>query len=310
MLQLSTEDQQHLEQGYLGGYLDDYSVIKASGSGLSDYLQGQLTQDIGHLTDSQGIYSAILTPQGKIISDLHIISGHHDQLLIITRKAYAVALVGRLRQFSLGYELRIGVVDSFRLLSIQGARCDDFLEQHNLPLPDKNHLATAAAVGRELFIIRMMEAADNGIWLVTDDADAIGPLSGTPSIMAARVIKGLPTFGIDWNEKVFPLNANLIESGGVDFDKGCYVGQEVTSRMRWRGGIKKRLCRVQLETLPAEFPSPISTTVEIGSVTSAAMDAEGRVYGIAHLPVETIDNASPLIDPNGDSVQLLGVCYA
>lgn len=305
----SKEDQLQLQEGYLGGNHDDYAIIKASGTTLRDYLQGQITQDIRRLTTSQGIYSAVLTPQGKMVADMHIIHGHADTLIIIVRKACAEPLVGRLRQFALGHELRIGMVDSLKLMSIQGKRCDDFLKLHNLPVPDSSHLSSAAAVGRELFIIRMAEAADDGIWVITDDTEAIGELIDAPSIQAARILKGIPTFGIDWDEKVLPLNANLMELDGVSFDKGCYVGQEVTSRMQWRGGIKKRLYRVELESFPAELPSPISTTVEIGSITSAAANAEGVVHGIAHLPIAIVESASPMIDANGDSIRIIEICH-
>jgi len=119
----------------------------------------------------------------------------------------------------------------------------------------------------------------------------------------------VPVYGIDWNKKIFPLNANLIEFDGVSFDKGCYVGQEVTSRMQWRGGIKKRLYRVQLESLPSALPCPLSTTVEIGMVTSAAMNSDGEVYGIAHLPIELVEKQMPLIDPEGDSVSVIEACH-
>jgi folate-binding protein YgfZ len=127
---------------------------------------------------------------------------------------------------------------------------------------------------------------------------------------AARIIKGIPVYGIDWNEKIFPLNANLIEFNGVSFEKGCYVGQEVTSRMQWRGGIKKRFYRIQLESFPTTFPCPVSTTVEIGMVTSAAMNADDKLFGIAHLPIELVENQTPLIDPEGDSVQVIEACHA
>lgn len=309
MFTQSKEDQLQLQEGYLGGSHDDYAIIKASGTTLRDYLQGQITQDIRRLTTSQGIYSAVLTPQGKMVADMHIIHGHADEVIIIVRKACAEALVGRLRQFALGHELRIGMVDSLKLISIQGNRCDDFLKLHNLPVPDNSHLSSAAASGSEFFVMRMAEAADNGIWMITDDVQAIGELIDAPSIRTARTLKGIPTFGIDWDEKVFPLNANLIEFDGVSFDKGCYVGQEVTSRMQWRGGIKKRFYRVQLEKHPEALPSPVSTTVEIGTITSAAINAEGIVYAVAHLPIEIVDNGSPLIDANGDSIRMIEVCH-
>ena len=308
MLKLSESDQHHLNHGYLGGKRDEYAIIKASGATLLDYLQGQITQDIKRLTASQGIYTAVLTPQGKVIADLYIISAHHGELIIITRKAYAEAVVGRLRQFSLGHELRIGIVDSLQLYSVQGARCDAFLASFNLPVPSDVHLSTACAAESDKFVIRMGEAHENGLWIITDDAAAIGTLVDEQAIHTARILKGVPSFGIDWDEKFFPLNANLIEFDGVNFDKGCYVGQEVTSRMQWRGGIKKHLYRVQLESLPKTLPSHVSTTAEIGSITSAAINADGEVFGIALLPIEVVESQTPLIDNEGDSVRVIEAC--
>jgi folate-binding protein YgfZ len=310
MFKLSKEESAALQHGYLTCLRDEYAIIKASGATVLDYLQGQITQDTHQLAENHGIYAAILTPQGKIISDLYIINGHNGELIIIARKVYAEALVGRLRQFSLGHELRVGIVDSLKLISIQGTGCDEFLEKQNLPAPEGAQLSTASEANKELFIIRMPEAADNGLWIVTDNAESIVPSIDESNIHAARIIRGIPVYGIDWNEKIFPLNANLIEFEGVNFEKGCYVGQEVTSRMQWRGGIKKRLYRVQLESLPTIFPCPVSTTVEIGMVTSAAMNADGKLFGIAHLPIEIVENQTPLIDPEGDSVQVIERCHA
>ncbi len=313
MLKLSKEDCSALRDGYLASVRDEYAIIKASGATIRDYLQGQITQDIDRLSHSQGIYSVILTPQGKPISDLYIVFGHGDELIIIVRRDYSEALVGRLRQFALGHEVRIGIVNSMKLISIQGGGCDELLHNLKLSIPAENHLSTASEAGREAFVIRMAEAADIGAWVVSDDSEALlercESSVGEPVIRAARIIKGMPTFGIDWNETVFPLNANLIEFEGVSFEKGCYVGQEVTSRMQWRGGIKKKLYRVQLESLPARLPSPLSTTVEVGSVFSAAMDNE-KVFGIAHLPIALVESGTPLIDSEGDAVEIIEACHA
>ncbi len=314
MFKLSKEESAALQHGYLTCLRNEYTIIKASGTTVLDYLQGQITQDMKRLTESQSIYTAILTPQGKVVSDLYMISGHNGEVIIIARKAYAEALVGRLRQFSLGDELRIGIVDSLRLISVQGNGCDDLLNRHNLPVPAERRLSTNSVAGSETFTIRMAEAADRGIWIVTSDIASLTTQSETvvdePAMHAARIIKGVPVYGIDWNEKIFPLNANLIEFNGVSFEKGCYVGQEVTSRMQWRGGIKKRFYRIQLESFPTTFPCPVSTTVEIGMVTSAAMNADDKLFGIAHLPIELVENQTPLIDPEGDSVQVIETCHA
>lgn len=311
-MQLTQAEQQSLSEGCLSCTRSGYAVLKASGPKVRDYLQGQLTQDVDLLTPAQGIFAAVLTPQGKAVSDLYLLCGHNDELVIIAPRAQAEALVGRLRQFAIGYELRCGIVDALHLLSVQGAGSEAFLKTSGLPVPGKERLATADVDGRDCFVMRMLEAADDGFWIV---ADSPGELTGNHAvdesvIITSRIIKGIPSFGIDWDGSVLPLNANLVEFGGVSFDKGCYVGQEVTSRMQWRGGIKKRLHRVRLESMPEEIPSPVVTSVPVGTITSAAVDADGECYGIALLPIETAMSGAPLFDRHGKPVTLLEACHA
>lgn len=312
MPQLSPSDAQSLQSGYLATLRKGYAVLKASGPKVRDYLQGQLTQDIALLTPAQGIYSAVLTPQGKPVSDLFLLCGHNDELIIIiTPQAQAEMLVGRLRQFAIGYELRCGIVDSLHLVSIQGAAAEAFLEASGLPVPGEEPLAAAVAPGREYFVMRMAEAANDGFWVMTDSPGELlqDHQVDESVIITARIIRGIPSFGIDWDEKMHPLNANLAEFGGVSFDKGCYVGQEVTSRMQWRGGIKKHLYRVALASLPSELPASISTTVPVGTLTSAAADAGGECFGIAHLPIEIAEGDAPLFDASGEPLSVIEVCH-
>jgi len=312
MRELSRDEQQQLQESYLSCLRSEYAVIKVSAPAVRDYLQGQITQDTALLTDSRGIYAAVLTPQGKAVSDIHLIQGHASELIIIARKAKAVDLVGRLRQFSLGHELRCGIVGALQLVSVQGAGAESFLAAGGLPVPGNEPLATVAVEGRECFVMRMAEAAADGFWVVTDTANELpGDHRVDESvIVTSRIIKGIPAFGIDWNEQVLPLNANLIEFDGVSFNKGCYIGQEVTSRMQWRGGIKKHLYRVMLQSPPADLPAPLSTTVPVGTLTSAAIAADGSVYGIAHLPIEVAEGDAALHDSEGQPVRIIEVCHA
>jgi folate-binding Fe-S cluster repair protein YgfZ len=80
--------------------------------------------------------------------------------------------------------------------------------------------------------------------------------------------------------------------------------------MQWRGGIRKRLYRVRLESMPESLPAPVSTSVEIGTITSAAIDANDNIFAIAHLPIEVVEANDSLIDSNGDSVEIIEACHA
>ena len=277
------------------------AVLKISGEKVRDYLQGQITQDITKLSPEHPIYTAILTPQGKIVADCHIVDGG-DELILLTQASHAAPLIARLKRFALGYDIRLGVVTSLAVLSIQGEQALS-LGQDKLP-----HIAAH---------MPMPEAHPNGVWFVIPQEDIAKALKDLPqtcdeqTMDKACILYGTPRFGRDWDESVHPLNANLIEMKGVSFDKGCYVGQEVTSRMHWRNGIKKKLYHVQIQDEPMDAPSPVfSNDINIGKLTAVATDENGKHFGIAHLPIETVEKNTPLSLENQSTLRVIEACHA
>jgi len=277
-----------------------YTILKASGDDIRPYLQSQITQDIKKLTPQSPIYCTVLSPQGKIVSDMHIIDTGHE-LILIAPTSHALMLVERLRRFALGHAIRLGIVDTLALLSIQGEQSQQIQATIQQPVEAS---------------INMPEAAEQGVWLImqtTDIQDALNGIDASCSeetMENACIIRGTPRFGRDWDTSIHPMNANLIEMGGVSFEKGCYVGQEVTSRMQWRGGVKKKLYHVQLSGLPTTLPCPIQTTVTIGSLSSAATDSQGQTWGIAHLPIEVVEKQAPLSLQTGEIIHVIEACHA
>lgn len=310
---LSTQPHDSLLHASVHGRRRDLAVLKASGEKLREYLQGQITQDIKGLDAAHALYAMALTPQGKAVADMVVAEGDDEALILLTWRSHAEELVARLRRFAIGQALRMGIVADMAVHSIQGADAPARLQAAGLPDPGEQPLAAAFDDG--VLVLAMPEAASRGYWLVADaarlDALALPPeLSVDEAVIrGARIRQGHPVFGIDWDASVHPLNANLAEYGGVSFDKGCYVGQEVTSRMHWRGGIKYRLYRLRLGSAPASLPAPVLTTVAVGSVTSAVADSDGAVYGIARLPISVADSDAPLQLEDGSPVTILGPCH-
>lgn len=295
---------------------DDYAVVKASGENILTYLQGQITQDVKLMNAEQAIYAVILNHQAKAITDFYLFPTSGDEVMMVCPAALAVALVERLRRFSLGYQLRIGVVSSFKVKSLQGGGVDAFLHAAMLPVPGHNMLAVAQS--NDVVVMRWPEAADDGVWVMAAATNLPTMLTANTdeqAIIAARIVKGVPTFGVDWDEKIHPLNANLIERNGVSFDKGCYVGQEVTSRMHWRGGIKKKLYQVTVEGDALDeciehLPCAIQSTAKVGTLTSLASHDSGQYFGIALLPIDVVVAEKLLRLLGGQHVLVLGVCRA
>ncbi|OIO73533.1 MAG: folate-binding protein YgfZ [Zetaproteobacteria bacterium CG1_02_53_45] len=312
--ELSMHTAERLIQDHVVSTRSRWAVLKASGATLREYLQGQITQDIKKLTASQGIHACLLSPQGKAVSELYIIEGHDNELILLTPASHAVATVSRLRQFALGHQLRIGVVDSLAVCSVQGTHAYVLLKDFSLDEPGDSWLASSRKPGEESFAV-VMPNRPRGYWIISSPANIDAAMQQQQPIAehemeAMRIIRGFPDFGVEWDESMHPLNANLIEFDGVSFEKGCYVGQEVTARMNWRGGIKKKLYRVAVDGSPETIPCPILTSVKIGELKSAAIDHEGHCVGIALLPIEVTGSDSQLTLENGAAIEIQEACHA
>ncbi|HKJ83171.1 MAG TPA: folate-binding protein [Mariprofundaceae bacterium] len=313
---LSTQQAEWLQHDHISCIDSRLAVLKASGEGLDEYLQGQLTQDLGRLSASLGAYCVVLTPQGKAVSDLWIMQGTDGERILIAEESYSVNLVARLRQYALRAPLRMGVVANMTVLSVQGVETDSILRRAGLPVPSSERLSVASLPDREITAMRFPDAAGDGVRLVlpVDLADSFVEKTGhcvdIDCLEAARIVHGTPRFGVDWDQRVHPLNANLIEYDGVSFDKGCYVGQEVTSRMHWRGGIRKALYRIRLPALPESLPVSLhlAPNAPVGHVSSIACDGDGTYYGIAQLKIEDVDAGKVFHVANDDPVEVLGRC--
>ncbi len=311
MDKLSSSDRARLRKDHASSFVDWLHVIKASGPRIRDYLQGQITQDIAPVSEDQGIYAAALTPQGKLVCDMHLLEGHGDELVLVAESSRASSLVGRLRQFSLGFEVRIGIVEQLGVIALQGMKTDPAMEDAGLPVPNQTLFATTRVEGRDTYVMRVPMAASDGIWLVTAKGEKtswlenLGSRMDEDALQAARILNGYPRFGIDFDESCYPLNVNFIERQGVCFDKGCYVGQELTSRMRWRGRIKHRLYRVQMNAAPSILPAIIKTSAPMGRITSLAEAPGGDYAGIAQLRIEAVTGGAPLFTDNNIPIEIV-----
>jgi len=311
---LSSRTAERMIGGYVVACCSNWSVLKASGADIRDYLQGQITQDMGRLTSAKGIHACVLTPQGKAVSELYMLEGNSDEIMMLAPKNYAIAAVARLRQFALGCRIRIGVVEGWSVLGIAGANAADGLRGINLAEPDAAWLAVRHS-GADAYAM-LMPVSPRSFWVIAKRprTDAILQQMQDSRVEAGemeamRIIHGLPVFGVEWDAGIHPLNANMIEFAGVSFEKGCYVGQEVTSRMHWRKGIRKRLYRVEIDGEPKALPCPLFSENRIGELRSAALDHERRCFGIALLPIASVEANAALRMEGGMSVHVLEICH-
>ena len=233
--------------------LDDRASIAISGSEARDFLQGLVTNDVVEgLAPGTGLYTALLSPQGKILIDFFVTEGD-GALLLDCARASRDALLKKLKMYKLRAKVDIEARD-------QLAVCSN-LQDHpeNRPVTYADRAVTYPDPRLEALGMRSIGAI----------AEMPANLPGPSAYHAMRLALGVPEAGDFGSEKIFALDAGLEELHGVSFTKGCYVGQELTSRMKHRATARKRIVTITAQAdLPASGPVTRGGS-EIGEILSA-----------------------------------------
>ena len=218
-------------------FLRDRGVVKVSGEDARNFLNGLVTTDLTELKPGSGRFGALLTPQGKIIIDFLITeapSGHGGGFLIDAPRALAQALADKLGFYKLRAKVTVeNLSDGLGVLAVWDG---EPAVKPDLSFADPRH----AALGWRILVPEELTAKV---------ADLIGAdLVDSSAYEAHRIATGVPRGGLDFMYgDAFPHETNMDRLNGVDFDKGCYVGQEVVSRMQHRGTARTRTVKVVLE---------------------------------------------------------------
>lgn len=214
-------------------------IVKLTGSDVVSFLQGLITNDVNHAANGL-IYTAMLTPQGKYIADFFLLQTDAGFLLDVA-DTHADALVARLNMYKLRADVTIAPTD-LHLHRDLGPAPDDGFDDPRSP---------------ELG------------WRAYRDAPAD---DGDIDWTAIRVAEGIPETGIELTPDSFILEMDFERLHGVDFRKGCYVGQEVTARMKHKTELRKGLARVTVNG-PANVGAEITADGKAaGTLLSRAGD--------------------------------------
>jgi hypothetical protein len=228
-------------------FLPDRGVVKVTGEDARNFLNGLVTTDLTQLAPGLGRFGALLTPQGKIIVDFLITeapSGHGGGFLIDCPRPLAKGLADKLGFYKLRAKVAVeNLTDSLGVIAAWGG---EPAMKPDLAFADPRD----AVLGW-----RVLAPQD----LTQKVADLIGAeLVDSAAYEAHRIAIGVPRGGLDFiYGDAFPHETNMDRLHGIDFDKGCYVGQEVVSRMQHRGTARTRTVRVTLDGAPPEAGSPV-----------------------------------------------------
>ncbi|NBB69084.1 MAG: folate-binding protein [Alphaproteobacteria bacterium] len=252
--------------------LDDRGVLELSGADAVKLLQGLVSNDLDRLSEASAIYAALLTPQGKYLFDF-LVFAHGDGLWLDVEAGRVDDLVRRLTL----YRLRADV---------------GFTKRDDLAVYALFDGEPAAVAGAEIDVVDPRLAA-LGRRVVGEPARVeaaladLGDAATFEEYDRHRLALGVPAGSRDLEpDKALLLENGFVELHGVDFDKGCFVGQELTARMRYRGTVRKRLVPVTLDR-HAEPGTPIRAgEIEVGELRSCHGD-----MGLALIRLDRWDKA-------------------
>jgi len=259
--------------------LPERGVVKVVGEDARKFLNGLLTADITKVTPQHAAYAALLTPQGKIMVDMIIAEAPSQDgggFFLDCPSALCPSLVERLNF----YKLRAKVIceDLSEVLGVMAVWDGAGESEYGLCYADPRlpglgmrcmlppHLASDAA------------------------ADLAATLTDADDYEAHRITLGAPRGGLDfYYNDAFPHEADMDQLNGIDFDKGCYVGQEVVSRVEHRGTARKRVVPVAFE----DFAAEAGVVVKAGDTDIGLMgtSVRGGGRGLAMLRLDRVGDA-------------------
>jgi len=262
-------------------FLPDRGVVKVSGEDARNFLNGLVTTDVTKLAPGEARFGALLTPQGKIIFDFLITEapeGHGGGFLLDCPQALAKSLADKLGFYKL--RAKVAVENLSDNLGVMAAWDGD--------------LASNLAMKPDLAFADPRDAALGWRILAPQElAPKVADLIGADLVEAAeyeahRIRAGVPRGGLDFMySDAFPHETNMDRLHGVDFDKGCYVGQEVVSRMQHRGTARTRTVRVTLDGAPPEA----GVAVMAGDKSVGTMGSTAGQNGLALIRTDRVADA-------------------
>ncbi len=263
--------------------LPDRGVVKVAGDGARNFLHGLVTADVLKLAAGTARFCALLTPQGKIIADFITVeapAGDGGGFFLDSPRALTTTLVDKLNLYKL--RAKVIVEDLSEILGVVAAWNGVGTTGRGLCYADPR----LAALGLRLMVpphLAAATAADLGAELV--DAGAYE---------AHRIALGIPRGGLDFSYgDAFPHETDMDQLGGVDFTKGCYIGQEVVSRMEHRGTARTRAVPVRYDGAAPQT----GATVFAGDRQVGVMGSAAAGHGLALLRLDRVADAIARQEP-------------
>lgn len=271
--------------------LSSRGKVRLGGKDHLKFLQGMLSNDVIILEEGKGMYATILTVKGRMISDMNVYK-QTESVFLDLEPELNQKVSELLTKFRLSYKANIDdITETLGLISLQGPKSKILLEQlldQKISEMLEYDFIKKDFNGSELTIVYINRTGEEGFDLYIDNQELghlwaelikigeefnIKPV-GYDALNILRIEAGIPYYNIDMDENNIPIEAGLWNA--LDFEKGCYVGQEVVARIKWRGHVNWHLVGFKCDgdKIPKIGDEIFNGEKKVGRVTSSTFSPE------------------------------------
>lgn len=269
--------------------------LRVVGNDRKKFLQNILTNEVQSLPPGKGTYAALLLATGKMVADFRV-SILAESVLLDAEARCQQAAFSQLDKFNLGYDCEItDETKDLGMLTLVGPKCQETVREILGVAPPfgatheclefewigtKTVAATTDRLGPAAIDLIVPAPRLSSLW---EAFESVHP-SGFLTLETLRLEAGMPRFGADMDESVNPMEAGILNA--IDFDKGCYVGQEVIAKIESLGHVNRHLVGIRIEgdTPPALGAPLFESGKKVGHVTSSTLSPSlGRVVALGYV---------------------------
>lgn len=290
--------------------------IQVTGEDRLRWLSGMVTNAVQQLPEYAGNYSFFLNAQGRIQGDAYVYR-EKDRLLLDTSLDQAEAIIAHLDRFIIMDDVTLeNLHESAYSIGLAGPQAAQILADSGVGVPPTTpespiQFSAANFDGLNITIVAMPGELTPHYEIFCNPGDAAAIWKelvqrgavpcGIEAVEALRVIEGLPRYGVDLNDRDLPQETS--QARALNFNKGCYLGQEIVERIRSRGAVHKGLRQFSLEGTPPALPTELlADGTVIGRLTSAVSidTAAGPIQrAIGIVRVDAMSAAAAALTYNG-----------
>jgi folate-binding protein YgfZ len=286
-------------------------VVRLSGPDRVSFLHGMVTQDVRGLAEGAVADAALLTAKGAMVSDARVVRRAED-LLLLVEPGFGAPVLEALNRYLISEDVELTeATPEFGQLALVGPRAEALARDalRLVAAPDGRlqrfevEEASGWALSQGLLLPGLDLLVPGGALPATvDRLLAAGAVpAGFESLEVLRVERGTPRFGADMDEKTIPLEARLERA--LNYQKGCYIGQEVIARATFRGHMNRHLVGLSFSALPAPRSELFRGERRVGWVTSTVDSPRFGAIGLGyvHRDVEQPGTALTLAGATGQA---------